>query len=123
MTRRLLLTATFLLLPIGTFLRADVFTDDEVATTVSMKEVDTMPKPVKQTAPEVPGELRGQTGTIQVGFLIDEKGNVVNPRIAKSTNDELNEIATKTVGTWKFKAAEKGGKPVPVRVIVPLRFK
>lgn len=102
---------------------ANVFSDHEVAQTYTLGEVDDRPKPVEQAEPEFSREHRGLTGTVRVGFVIDESGNVLNPRVAESNNRELDELATKTVAKWKFKAAKKSGEAVPVRVIVPMRFK
>lgn len=99
------------------------FTDAEIASSADMKELDSPPKPVKQSAPDVPAKLRGVQASVQVGFLIDEAGKVTAPRIIKSSNDEVNDVAMKCVETWQFEPGKRGGQPVQVRVIVPLRFK
>jgi TonB family protein len=98
------------------------FTDDEVAGTFSAKEVEVMPVPVEQDQPNVPASLRGQAGRVYVGFIVDEAGKVVAPRVLKSENESLNDVAVSCVAKWQFKAAQKGGANVSMRVIVPLRF-
>jgi TonB family protein len=35
----------------------------------------------------------------------------------------LDENAVKTVKTWKFKAAQRNGAPVPVKVMVEVSFR
>jgi TonB family protein len=35
----------------------------------------------------------------------------------------LDKIAKQTVKSWKFKPAQKGGKPVIVKVAIPIEFK
>ncbi len=104
-------------------LYADGFTDEEIAGTHSMKDVDSPPKPVKQVAPSLPGDLKGVKATVQVGFVINEQGRVIKPRVVKSTNADLDEYALASVSEWSFDPAEKGGSPVSVRVILPMRFK
>lgn len=104
-------------------IHASDFTDEEIANTESMKDVDSPPKPVKQVAPDLPSNLKGEKATVQVGFVIDAQGNVTNPRIINSTNADLDEYALASVSQWEFDPAEKGGAPCAVRVILPMRFK
>ena len=102
---------------------AQVFTDEEKASTYNPRKVDTAPRKLKQDAPKIPFELKGQEGMIQVGFIIDEEGKTTAIRIVKSTNPVFNDVAIETVKKWKFKPALKDGKKVKVRLVVPLRFK
>lgn len=103
--------------------QAGAFTADEETTTVSIKDLDSPPKPIKQEKPSVPPALRKIKASIQIGFIINEDGNVVDPRIVKSTEDKLNDVALECVQKWRFNPGQKDGKKVPVRVVVPLRFK
>lgn len=91
-------------------------------TAVSIKEVDTKPVPTVQVPPTVPAELVDQKGVIHLGFVIDTKGNVVEARVMKSTNEALNEVAVQTVSKWAFKPASNAGTATSVRAIVPIRF-
>jgi len=104
-------------------MQAQDFNADEEATSVSIKDLDSPPKPEKQDKPSIPPALRKIKASIQVGFIIDESGNVVAPRIVKSTDDRLNDVALDCVAGWKFVPGEKDGNKVKVRVVVPLRFK
>lgn len=104
-------------------MQAEEFSADEEATSVSIKDLDSPPKPEKQDKPSIPPALRKIQASIQVGFIIDESGNVVAPRIVKSTDDRLNDVALDCVASWKFVPGEKDGNKVKVRVVVPLRFK
>jgi TonB family protein len=101
---------------------ADNFTDEEIATTLSAKEVEVMPVPVEQDQPNVPPSLRGEAGRVYVAFIVDQGGKVVAPRVLKTENDKLNEVAVACVSKWSFKAAKKDGAEVAMRVIVPIRF-
>jgi TonB family protein len=121
---KLFATALFFVLAGAAALQAgNAFSDEEVASSSSMSELETPPKPVKQTSPNLPPELHGLKASLQVGFIIDDKGRVTNARIVQSSNDSFNEIALRCVRNWEFEPGMKGGKPVPVRVVVPLRFK
>jgi TonB family protein len=98
------------------------FTEDEVATTFSARDVEVAPVPVKQEQPNVPSSLRGQAGRVYVGFIVGADGKVIAPRIMRTENEALNDVAMDCVAKWTFKPAQKDGSPVPMRVVVPLRF-
>ncbi len=102
---------------------AQVFSDEEKASTFNPRNVDTPPRPLRQDPPKIPYDLKGQQGMVQVGFIIDEEGKTIATRIVKSTNSVFNEVASETVKKWKFKPAIKDGRHVKVRLVVPLRFK
>jgi len=119
--KKILVGLTLLMLP--ALVQADIFTEEEKAMSVSIKELDVPPKPVKQVQPNIPDELQGVQASIQIGFLIDEDGNVIKTRIVKSTNNALDQVAMDCVAQWRFEAGKKNGSPVAVRVVVPMRFK
>ena len=98
------------------------FSDEEVSSTYSAKEVEVMPVPVNQSQPDVPAGLKGVAGKVYVGFIVDESGKVVSPRVLKTENESLNEVAMECVAKWQFKPAQKGGANVAMRVVVPIRF-
>lgn len=103
-------------------LSADTFTEEEIATSATLADVDTQPEPVKQVQPEIPSDLKGASGYVRVAFLIDTDGNVMSPRIQKSSSESFESLAIDAINKWKFKPAKKGGSPVAVRVILPFRF-
>lgn len=102
--------------------QSESFTEEELANSFSVKDVESPPKPVKQSAPNVPGNLKGKAGTVHVAFIIDGSGKVTVARVIKSTLDDLNDVAVNTVTKWEFEPAKIGGAGVSVRVIVPIRF-
>lgn len=114
--------ASALLLAVGSA-QAGVFTDDEIATSASPSEIDEQPRPTKQVAPNLPKEANGVAGYVRVAFLIDESGNVIAPRIEKSSDAVFEAAALDAIKGWKFKAAKKDGKSVTTRVVLPFRFK
>jgi protein TonB len=120
--RLLLPLIALILLPVTQTL-ADVFTDEEIASSVDVRDLDSPPRPKKQSAPNVPSNLRNVQASVQVGFLIDEDGRVRKPRVVKSSNPDFNDVAINCVRGWEFDPGKRDGQAVAVRVIVPLRFK
>lgn len=93
---------------------------------VSLRAADGMepPVPVRTIAPKFPDEMRraGNSGLVTVSCLIDEKGNVTDPKIVKASNDAFSEPALEALKKWKFKPAKKDGEPVAIRVNIPVQF-
>ncbi len=87
-------------------------------------KVDENPIPVKTPPPRYPEAMKreGMTGLVAVTVVIDEKGNIIDSVIAKSSNAEFEKPALDAVKSWKFKPGKKDGTPVKVRVTLPLRF-
>jgi protein TonB len=80
--------------------------------------------PVRMAAPEYPYELKrdGISGVVTVVFCVDEKGNVVDPVVQKSSNKGFEEAALAAISRWKFKPALQDGTPVRSKVAIPLQF-
>lgn len=82
-------------------------------------KVDQNPVPVRTVRPEAPS---GQTGLVAIVCIVDEKGNVTDASISKSTNSALDQPALAAIKSWSFQPAKKDGKAVKVKVTVPVRF-
>jgi TonB family protein len=67
-------------------------------------------------------KLSGQVGRVDVAILIDETGSVIDSRIFKTENRNLNESALITVEKWKFKPAFLDGSPYKYVQIVSVNF-
>jgi periplasmic protein TonB len=82
------------------------------------------PVPVRTVAPTVPRDFAagGAAGLVTVSLLIDDKGNVTETSVVKSTHKELEDPAMDAVRKWRFKPAKKDGNPVAVRVAIPIKF-
>ncbi|HXU32395.1 MAG TPA: TonB family protein [Thermoanaerobaculia bacterium] len=59
------------------------------------------------------GEAR-MTGVFIAEAVIDEKGDVTNARILKSSGPKIDAAALAAILKWKFKPATLNGKPVAV---------
>ena len=82
------------------------------------------PVPVRTVAPEVPAEFArsNSTGLVTVNFMVDDKGNVQEPKVVKSSHVELEAPALVAIKKWRFKPATKGGTAVAVHVTIPIKF-
>ncbi len=89
-----------------------------------IKDLDERPRPIIQTTPQYPLDLRQNkvNGEVLVEFLVDPQGNVRNPKIIRSTNAGFNESVLRAVRTWRFEPGRKGGTAVTTRVRVPIPF-
>jgi protein TonB len=90
----------------------------------ALSELDQRPQPLQQTVPRYPTELRKRKvqGTVEVVFLVDTDGRVLEPRVDKSTNEAFNQPALEAVRQWKFEAGTKEGKKVRFKMRVPITF-
>ena len=62
------------------------------------------------------------SGTVVVSFDVLESGSVANIQIV-SGPEELRESVQRTVATWRFEPAKRGGKPVRVRQTKSIVFR
>lgn len=82
------------------------------------------PVPVRTVAPDVPSSFSrsGSVGLVTVNFMVDEKGNVQEPKVVKSSHAELEEPALAAIKKWRFKPAKRDGVAVAVHVTIPIKF-
>jgi len=81
--------------------------------------------PVRMVAPVYPYELKrdGITGVVSVVFDVDEKGDVQDPKVQKSSNPKFEQAALDAIVKWKFKPCRKDGVATITRLAIPLQFK
>ncbi len=91
---------------------------------VELARVMTAPEVIEQAAPTYPNSLMnsGLSGTVEMFFVVDSSGNVRNPHVLRSPHPLLARACMKIVPFWKFKPATLNGKPVAVRVRIPMPF-
>lgn len=100
----------------------ELFTAEEVATSLTLPEVDQQPKPISQEKPDLKGELEKMNGFAKVAFIIAADGSVKGPRIQSSSDHRFDEPTLAAIGQWRFEPAKKDGAAVAVRVILPFRY-
>ncbi|HEV2417515.1 MAG TPA: M56 family metallopeptidase [Terriglobia bacterium] len=84
------------------------------------------PKLVYSPDPPYTPEARNAklSGDIILSTVISDEGKVVSVKeVSKPLGKGLDENALKTIPTWKFKPAERNGKPVPVRMLIDVSFR
>lgn len=61
-------------------------------------------------------------GTVYIEAIIDEKGNVIESKIIKKIGGGLDQEALNAVASTKFHPGLQRGKPVKVRITIPIKF-
>lgn len=94
-----------------------------VAAEEASPEVKAMP--VRTPPPDYPRQMlsRQITGVVSLLVEIDSQGNVSECKIEKASRSEFEKPAQEAVLKWKFKPAERAGKPVASRLLIPLHFR
>lgn len=65
----------------------------------------------------------GIEGSVFIQFVVDEKGNVIDPVVTRGIGGGCNEAALEAVRKAKFKPGMQRGKPVKVQYNLPIRFR
>ena len=66
----------------------------------------------------------GMQGVVYIGFIVNSEGKVEDPKILKSVAKILDEEAIRVVGKEiEFEPGYQEGKAVPVRFVLPIKFK
>ncbi|MDR3676831.1 MAG: energy transducer TonB [Acidobacteriota bacterium] len=86
----------------------------------------TPPKPVYIPSPPMPRKARraGLSGTVVFVAIVDAQGNVKDlKQTSPPLGMGLDESASATLRTWKFKPAARNGTPVSVRIMMEAAFR
>ncbi|MEF8865060.1 MAG: energy transducer TonB, partial [Salinibacter sp.] len=65
----------------------------------------------------------GIEGRVIVQFVVDEQGNVRDPKVTRGVHKLLNEEAIKAVKDQKFKPGKQRGQAVKVQMSLPVTFR
>lgn len=65
----------------------------------------------------------GEEGEAEIEVIVDQDGRVRLPQIRSATHPEFGWAAATAVSQWLFETPRKDGKPVDVRVGIPVKFK
>ena len=65
----------------------------------------------------------GIEGRVIVQFVVDEQGNVKNPKVTRGVHKLLNEEAVKAVKEQSFKPGKQRGQAVKVQMSLPVPFR
>jgi len=70
----------------------------------------------------VPAVPPGQAVSVTVSFVVTDQGNVEDARIQSSGTPEIDTMVLDAIRTWRYIPAQKGGKPVAVRMLRKFTF-
>jgi protein TonB len=97
--------------------------DQEADAIFSMADLDQKPQVVYQPGPVLSQQLRRKApGKVNIIFIVDENGRVVEPRVRNSTDPLFETPALAAVRRWKFEPGKRNGKAVRFRMLVPITF-
>jgi TonB family protein len=82
-----------------------------------------VPKRIKFVSPEYPAEAqaRGLRGIVILDVIIDTKGQVSGVEVTRSV-PPFDDAAVAAVKQWQYEVTKVSGKPVTVRLTVPITF-
>jgi len=85
----------------------------------------TAPVATQEVDPGYPLELMRQNvqGTVTLAAVIHSDGTVGDVYIISGVDDRLDEYARHALGQWKFRPAQKNGKPVALQAVVKIPFR
>ena len=89
------------------------------------EDLDLKPKALKMIPPVYPKALKEAKvdGRVELIFVIDVDGNVVDADIERSTHEAFEQPSLDAINQWKFSRAELNGEAVYARLRAPLVFK
>jgi TonB family protein len=82
------------------------------------------PRMTSPVEPEYPAGLleAGVEGRVDVVFQVDRRGSVRDAEIQYATHKEFGEAVKSVVSRWRFEPATSRGRPVDLRVRMPVVF-
>jgi protein TonB len=89
-----------------------------------LDDVDAPPTPVSKIQPSYPSGLlkSGVGGRVLISCVVDETGKVVSASVKQSAHPDLDKAAIAAVNKWKFKPANRDGRSVTAKCVVPFNF-
>jgi len=86
---------------------------------------DTLPQAIYSPNPDYTdvGRQKKITGDVALRVVVDANGNVDSVSVLRSLESTLDESAVRTVRTWKFQPARRGGQPVQSEITVEVTFR
>lgn len=81
-------------------------------------------KVIESPAPQIPAHKQEESfkTSCEARFLIDATGKATVTLVTSSGSEEIDELALKTLRTWKFKPATLEDKPVPSSRRIKIEF-
>ena len=107
----------------------DIFEEEEEERSEPFLSVEEMPSLIGGLAsiqklityPEI-AKKAGVEGRVYIQFVVDEHGNVVDPVVLRGIGAGCDEEALRAVKQARFTPGKQRGKPVPVKMSLPVTF-
>jgi len=95
-----------------------------ISPTAQGKSGNQMPELINQVEPVYPIDMKrkGVAGKVVLEFTVDARGKVQSPKVVRSSNPAFDQPAIDAVLKFKFKPGVRNGKPVAVRMRMPIAF-
>jgi len=92
---------------------------------INFGELDNIPKARVQVPPSFPYEARkdGRHGTVVLDFKVDERGNVYDAIVVRSSDRIFDQAALIAIAKWRFQPGTVHGQPVRFHMALPMEFK
>jgi len=68
------------------------------------------------------GKRAGVEGTVVIEAVVDKQGNIIDAFVKIGIGGGLDEVALDAVKNTKFHPGKQRGKPVIVRISIPIKF-
>ena len=91
----------------------------------NIAELDRQPQPILQPSPVFPHEMKReyQEAEVEMGFIINKKGEVLAPYVIRSDHSRFEESAIRAILKWKFRPGYRSGQPVNTRTQITIKFR
>lgn len=90
----------------------------------SVADLDQPPRAIYKPSPILNAKLRAKSpGTVNILFVVDQGGRVVDPVVQSSTDAVFEAAALAAVKQWKFEPGKRKGQAVRFRMRLPMIFK
>ena len=99
--------------------------DEALPTPVPIFEVSSLPRFVHRETPVYPSAMKqqGKEGTVKIEALVDALGKVRSVTVIQSAGELFDQAAIAAIQSSTFIPANTNGKPVPVLLRLPVRFR
>jgi TonB family protein len=97
----------------------------DAANSMMDDQMDTPPQATAKFPAQYPSSMAQKkiTGKVIIACVIDSSGKILTSSIRQSSGQrELDQAALSAVTRWKFKPAQKAGRPVKGSILVPFNF-
>lgn len=86
-------------------------------------DLDVNPRIIYQPSPYYDDQMRAKApGWVIMTFVVNQNGRVVRAKVQNSSDMAFEDAALEAVKGWKFEPGKRDGRPVSVRMRVPITF-